>query len=168
TIFAVFALTGRRRGGAPQSKKTQRLPGRVQAMNAGWEFEIASHPRDRCFGIVNSDHKTVAGLSFSPRGSPRSRGPFRPLQGSGALLYAARREPGFALFLGSSAVEHSTVNRMVAGSNPARGAKIFQASQDLLLRCQIYGGRSTTPIPQPCRGLTANSTQSPASLANVG
>jgi hypothetical protein len=31
-----------------------------------------------------------------------------------------------ALFLGSSAVEHSTVNRMVAGSNPARGAKHFQ------------------------------------------
>src|SRR5258707_13579017 len=30
---------------------------------------------------------------------------------------------GFRLFLGSSAVEHSTVNRMVAGSNPARGAK---------------------------------------------
>jgi hypothetical protein len=27
------------------------------------------------------------------------------------------------LFLGSSAVEHSTVNRMVAGSNPARGAR---------------------------------------------
>src|SRR5580692_3391062 len=27
-----------------------------------------------------------------------------------------------ASFLGSSAVEHSTVNRMVAGSNPARGA----------------------------------------------
>src|SRR5665213_670392 len=26
------------------------------------------------------------------------------------------------MFLGSSAVEHSTVNRMVAGSNPARGA----------------------------------------------
>ena len=31
------------------------------------------------------------------------------------------------LFLGSSAVEHSTVNRMVAGSNPARGAKQNQA-----------------------------------------
>jgi hypothetical protein len=29
------------------------------------------------------------------------------------------------LFLGSSAVEHSTVNRMVAGSNPARGANSF-------------------------------------------
>jgi hypothetical protein len=48
---------------------------------------------------------------------------FPALQGSGALLYAARCEPlGFRLFLGSSAVEHSTVNRMVAGSNPARGA----------------------------------------------
>src|SRR6516162_4776318 len=32
------------------------------------------------------------------------------------------REDRFASFLGSSAVEHSTVNRMVAGSNPARGA----------------------------------------------
>ena len=35
------------------------------------------------------------------------------------------RERLFRLFLGSSAVEHSTVNRMVAGSNPARGAKRF-------------------------------------------
>ena len=51
----------------------------------------------------------------------RHRGLFRPLQGSEALLYAAACEP-FRLFLGSSAVEHSTVNRMVAGSNPARGA----------------------------------------------
>jgi hypothetical protein len=47
------------------------------------------------------------------------------------LLYAARRELGFALFLGSSAVEHSTVNRMVAGSNPARGAKISFIFNDL-------------------------------------
>jgi hypothetical protein len=52
-------------------------------------------------------------------------GLFRPLQGSEALLYAARCGPCFALFLGSSAVEHSTVNRMVAGSNPARGASQF-------------------------------------------
>jgi hypothetical protein len=49
-------------------------------------------------------------------------GPFPALQGSEALLYAARGERLFRLFLGSSAVEHSTVNRMVAGSNPARGA----------------------------------------------
>src|SRR5205085_3472776 len=36
------------------------------------------------------------------------------------------REHLFRLFLGSSAVEHSTVNRMVAGSNPARGASKFK------------------------------------------
>ncbi len=45
--------------------------------------------------------------------------------------------PWFAPFLGSSAVEHSTVNRMVAGSNPARGAiglfrRRAQASADAL------------------------------------
>ena len=50
------------------------------------------------------------------------RGLFRPLQRPEALLYAAAREASLRLFLGSSAVEHSTVNRMVAGSNPARGA----------------------------------------------
>src|SRR5690349_16099369 len=39
------------------------------------------------------------------------------------LCYTLRAcEPMFRLFLGSSAVEHPTVNRMVAGSNPARGA----------------------------------------------
>ena len=32
-----------------------------------------------------------------------------------------------AVFPGSSAVEHSTVNRQVAGSNPARGAKFKEA-----------------------------------------
>lgn len=47
----------------------------------------------------------------------------RPLQAQPALLYAAARERLVRLFLGSSAVEHPTVNRMVAGSNPARGAK---------------------------------------------
>ena len=36
--------------------------------------------------------------------------------------------PRFRSFLGSSAVEHSTVNRMVAGSNPARGATSNQSS----------------------------------------
>src|SRR6202022_4074812 len=51
------------------------------------------------------------------------RGLLGPLQGAEALLYAGARERLFRLFLGSSAVEHSTVNRMVAGSNPARGAK---------------------------------------------
>ena len=44
------------------------------------------------------------------------------LQGEKALLYAATSEQLYRSFLGSSAVEHPTVNRMVAGSNPARGA----------------------------------------------
>src|SRR5205823_6434615 len=39
----------------------------------------------------------------------------------GFVIRSPSRTP-FRLFLGSSAVEHSTVNRMVAGSNPARGA----------------------------------------------
>ena len=52
----------------------------------------------------------------------------RPMQAERALLYAAAREHVCRLFLGSSAVEHSTVNRMVAGSNPARGAsRLFLA-----------------------------------------
>ena len=37
------------------------------------------------------------------------------------------------LFLGSSAVEQSTVNRSVAGSNPARGANLFKYLADYLL-----------------------------------
>jgi hypothetical protein len=59
---------------------------------------------------------------IQPTWMPPRAGPFRPLQGPEALLYAAASEPSVRLFLGSSAVEHSTVNRMVAGSNPARGA----------------------------------------------
>src|ERR1700691_4456844 len=64
---------------------------------------------------------------FRPRGASCPHSPFPPFQASEALLYAPRRGLGFTLFLGSSAVEHSTVNRMVAGSNPARGASQNQA-----------------------------------------
>jgi hypothetical protein len=45
------------------------------------------------------------------------------MQAREALLYAPGSRTRFRLILGSSAVEHPTVNRMVAGSNPARGAK---------------------------------------------
>jgi hypothetical protein len=41
------------------------------------------------------------------------------------VIRCPAREHLSRLFLGSSAVEHSTVNRMVAGSNPARGANSF-------------------------------------------
>src|ERR1700736_6768619 len=40
----------------------------------------------------------------------------------GGFVIRSRSRNTVSLFLGSSAVEHSTVNRMVAGSNPARGA----------------------------------------------
>src|ERR1700722_3275451 len=40
----------------------------------------------------------------------------------GFVIRCPSRTLRFRSFLGSSAVEHSTVNRMVAGSNPARGA----------------------------------------------
>jgi hypothetical protein len=66
---------------------------------------------------------------FPAASTLRERRIFGPLQALTALLYAARRDPlGVSLFLGSSAVEHSTVNRMVAGSNPARGAKCSQST----------------------------------------
>jgi hypothetical protein len=60
------------------------------------------------------------------------------------------REDCFASFLGSSAVEHSTVNRMVAGSNPARGAiRLFFS----VLPCsQPF---STPPQPTVTRSLSA-------------
>ena len=91
----------------------------------------------------------------------------------------------FALFLGSSAVEHSTVNRMVAGSNPARGAKQFSRlawNFNSPRKCAApaasasESGRSvpTGNAPRqrfatsPARELTAKSTYSPKTLANAG
>ena len=46
------------------------------------------------------------------------------------------------MFLGSSAVEHSTVNRMVAGSNPARGASATFNTVRWL-------SQSSAPSPEP-------------------
>ena len=47
----------------------------------------------------------------------------------GFVIRSAFGEDCLASFLGSSAVEHSTVNRMVAGSNPARGANTTEHNQ---------------------------------------
>ncbi len=58
------------------------------------------------------------------------------------LCYTLRaRELLYRSFLGSSAVEHPTVNRMVAGSNPARGARSFQ---DI----DRHGGTGVAQVPQ--------------------
>jgi hypothetical protein len=69
-----------------------------------------------------SSRVRVAGNSRRAIGDLAKNVLFGALQALEALLYAAPSEQLFRLFLGSSAVEHSTVNRMVAGSNPARGA----------------------------------------------
>lgn len=61
-------------------------------------------------------------IDFSAALKPRPTGLFPALQASEALLYAGAREDCFALFPGSSVVEQPAVNRLVAGSNPARGA----------------------------------------------
>jgi hypothetical protein len=47
------------------------------------------------------------------------------------------------LFLGSSAVEHSTVNRMVAGSNPARGASRLFRPHSRRVRSLLQIGQKT-------------------------
>ena len=55
--------------------------------------------------------------------TPHENYPYLVLCKPRRLCYTLRRaNTQLRLFLGSSAVEHSTVNRMVAGSNPARGA----------------------------------------------
>jgi hypothetical protein len=69
------------------------------------------------------EQSQAAGVQrFSALPSADRAAAFRPMQAEEALLYAAGSRTCVALFLGSSAVEHPTVNRMVAGSNPARGA----------------------------------------------
>jgi hypothetical protein len=64
--------------------------------------------------------------AFQPGLTLRRTSLFPALQASEALLYAARCEDCFALFPGSSVVEQPAVNRLVAGSNPARGANAFK------------------------------------------
>jgi hypothetical protein len=66
---------------------------------------------------------------LSPAGTPRA--PFKRCENHpiwsfaslGGFVIRSAQRTQLRLFLGSSVVEHSTVNRMVAGSNPARGAK---------------------------------------------
>lgn len=77
--------------------------------------------------------------------------PFHPMQVAEALLYAARSRTLCRLFLGSSAVEHSTVNRMVAGSNPARGAITLHSRLSLVVRER----RPRRTITKFCKALMA-------------
>ena len=63
------------------------------------------------------------GQPLEPSPSPRL-GVARPLSKRGRLCYMRAFITPSRLFPGSSAVEQPAVNRLVAGSNPARGAKL--------------------------------------------
>ena len=69
-------------------------------------------------------------LAREQAGADRRRGVTRlaAFKAGPALLYALAREQ-VRSFPGSSAVEQPAVNRLVAGSNPARGAKFFKYSR---------------------------------------
>jgi hypothetical protein len=130
-----------------------RRPAADQVGCCGWHrissreirHDRAFWPISRIGGPVHHTHimtKWHPSGSAPPRAGGRKRGQIVVAQGlsgpasrksaAGVLVLCKperlcytlpAREPLFRLFLGSSAVEHSTVNRMVAGSNPARGAK---------------------------------------------
>jgi hypothetical protein len=82
---------------------------------------LAKRPASGTYSIKSATIRRAAGRLFPDRRCA-GKGYF-VLCKARRLCYTLRRaNPWFRLFLGSSAVEHSTVNRMVAGSNPARGA----------------------------------------------
>src|SRR3978361_1800716 len=97
--------TGIRRFSVRRMTQMSVLAGGLHAPNAG------AAAANRCGTSV-----------FQPGLTPRRVGLF-PLCKPRRLCYT---QPGakhcFALFLGSSVVEQPAVNRLVAGSNPARGA----------------------------------------------
>src|SRR6516162_10274241 len=73
--------------------------------------------------VSESQHETIADSRLSARLSRPGGDGHLVLCKPKMLCYTlAACEHLCRLFLGSSAVEHPTVNRMVAGSNPARGA----------------------------------------------
>ena len=75
-----------------------------------------------CFTVT-----PLTGPAFARRGGFQS--------GAGFVICGFRRAS--RLFPGSSAVEQPAVNRLVAGSNPARGAKIINKLD--VGGCELYG-----------------------------
>src|SRR5207253_5194495 len=73
------------------------------------------------------------------------------------------RERLFRLFPDSSAVEHSTVNRMVAGSNPAPGAKTHPESLSAHGDGQrFYRSPVTRQIASPTSSATSSEPSGPS------
>ncbi len=88
---------------------------------------------DRIFRVVKNGNKSLPRRQFASAIEVACERPIsRFARLWGFVIRSPSRPMGVRLFLGSSAVEHSTVNRMVAGSNPARGARHFCERRKLL------------------------------------
>ncbi len=108
--------------------------------------------RNRRFG-VNKQRQTAAVYRVSAAcRRPPARAELVLCKREGLCYTLLACEHPFRLFLGSSAVEHSTVNRMVAGSNPARGARY------LLRRYSPEAADSRQGFEKPPKIVTACST----------
>ena len=65
--------------------------------------------------------------------------------GNRAFLFYTPCTPRCGLFPGSSVVEQLTVNQLVAGSNPARGAKFFKDLAQIVLGSFAFGVPAGVP-----------------------
>ena len=106
--------------------RTVGLNDRHQVTSQNRNRRSKHHTRIRRFGVrrLTRINLVASGVQAPNAGLLRPRGGLIPLCKPQGLCYT---QPGakhwFALFLGSSVVEQPAVNRLVAGSNPARGAK---------------------------------------------
>src|SRR5581483_9125852 len=97
------------------------------------------HPASRTSENRPPNRCETSGFRAMPEGSERPY--FFYARRIGFVIRWPAREHLHRLFLGSSAVEHPTVNRMVAGSNPARGASSF-SRQPFCLSSPAHGSSS--------------------------
>src|SRR5581483_6446135 len=97
------------------------------------------HPASRTSENRPPNCCETSGFRAMPEGSERPY--FFYARRIGFVIRWPAREHLHRLFLGSSAVEHPTVNRMVAGSNPARGASSF-SRQPFCLSSPAHGSSS--------------------------
>ncbi len=106
------------------SRPRQNLPHRA------WAFKLSGTSRIGAAHLLHATDEDFGGAAGGTSNTPLSHSRISPDFGRFTLcktrcLCYRRPIAASAVFLGSSAVEHSTVNRMVAGSNPARGANKF-------------------------------------------
>lgn len=122
----------------------QRFTTPIRCPRVGCKLERSSRPASAVpvTGLSESDRQRAPSSAISNCQNETFRSFRSSVRSCDFLLCKAMRlcytlprsRPSRRLFLGSSAVEHSTVNRMVAGSNPARGANRALASSPYIPR----------------------------------